>query len=251
MRTAASSSYNSFQTSLQHTDKYADFLIGYTFSRSFDNASAEQDLTNVLNPALSRGLSNFDVTHVFVASYTVPLPFDGYLPKKGLVHEAIGGWQVSGITTFATGLPITLSENDDQSLTGTGADLPNYNPKGGKLILNKNPRLGLPYFNPALFSPEALGTFGNSQRRFFHGPGLNNTDLALLKTFGFTETAKLEFRAEAFNVFNHAQFGPTPGVNNIGKPSSGSINNLVPGGFGYINSANDPRIMQIALKLLF
>ena len=241
MRTSASSSYNSFQGTLQHTDKYADFLIGYTFGRSFDNSSSQQDLTNVINPALSRGLSNFDVTHNFVASYTVPLPFDGYLPKKGLVYKLIGGWQVSGITTFATGLPITLSENDDNSLSGTNADLPNYNPKAGKLILNKNPRLGLPYFNPDLFSTEALGTFGNSQRRFFHGPGLNNTDMALLKTFGFTEATKLEFRAEAFNVFNHAQF-TTP---------SGNVNNPGVGGIGYVNGAADPRIMQIALKLLF
>ncbi len=107
--------------------------------------------------------------------------------------------------------------------------------------MNKNPRSGLPYFNPNLFTPENLGTFGNSQRRFFHGPGLNNTDLALLKTFGFTESIKLEFRAEAFNAFNHAQFGGP----------SGDVDNQVQGGMGYINSANDPRIMQLALKLHF
>jgi hypothetical protein len=253
MRTVASSSYNSFQASLQHTDKYADFLIGYTFGKSFDDGSAQSDTTNVLNPALSRGLSNFDVTHNFVASYTVPLPFDGYLPKKGLLQEVIAGWAVSGITTFASGLPVSLSENDDQSLTGqnlagTTADEPNYNPNGGKLIVDRNSRSGQPYFNPntdpsmrANFTFETLGTFGNSQRRFFHGPGLNNTDLALQKTFGFTEATKLEFRAEAFNVFNHTQFN-TP---------SGNIDNNVPQGFGYVTSANDPRIMQIALKLHF
>jgi hypothetical protein len=241
MRTIASSSYNSLQASLQHDDKYAQFLIGYTYSRSFDDASAQQDLTNVLDPALSRGLSNFDVTNNFVASYTVPIPFDGYLPKEGALKKTLGGWAVSGITTFASGLPVTLSENDDNSLTGTQADLPNYNPQGGKLYVNKNPRSGLPYFNPNLFTPENLGTFGNSQRRFFHGPGLNNTDLALLKTFGFTESIKLEFRAEAFNAFNHAQFGGP----------SGDVDNQVQGGMGYINSANDPRIMQLALKLHF
>lgn len=241
MRTIGSSNYNSLQATLQHTDKYADFLIGYTFGRAFDNSSAHNELTNVFNPELSRGLSNFDVHHNFVASYTVPLPFDGYAPKHGLLHEAIGGWQISGITTFASGLPVTLSENDDNSLTGSQADLPNYNPTGGHLIVNKNPRSGQMYFNTARFSLENLGTFGNSQRRFFHGPGLNNTDLALLKSFDFSESTKLQFRAEAFNVFNHAQFnGP-----------SGDINNTGQGGFGYITSANDPRIMQIALKLLF
>ncbi|WP_446744907.1 carboxypeptidase regulatory-like domain-containing protein [Silvibacterium acidisoli] len=241
MKTAASSSYNSLQIALQQNNKYADLLIGYTYGRSFDNSSAQGELTNVFNPLLSRGLSSFDVTHNFVASYNVPLPIDGFLPQKGLVKKTLGGWAVSGITTFATGLPITMSEGDDRSLTGTSADLPNYDPTGGKLYADKNPRHGNPYFNTNLFSVENLGSFGNSKRRFFHGPGLNNTDLALLKTFGFTDSTKLEFRAEAFNVFNHAQF------NN----PSGSIDNLGPGGMGYINSANDPRIMQVALKLLF
>jgi Carboxypeptidase regulatory-like domain/TonB dependent receptor len=241
MTTIGSSNYNSLQVTLQHSDKYADFLIGYTFGRSFDNSSAHNELTNVFNPELSRALSSFDVQHNFVASYTIPLPFDGYTPKHGLLHEAIGGWQLSGITTFATGLPVTLSENDDNSLTGSQADLPNYDPTGGHLFMNKNPRSGEPYFNVNHFSLENLGTFGNSQRRFFHGPGMNNTDLALLKAFDFTERVKLQFRAEAFNVFNHAQF------NN----PSGNINSTGQGGFGYVTSANDPRIMQVALKLLF
>ena len=239
MTTSASSSYNSLQASLQHRDKYVEFLAGYTFSRSFDNGSSQHDLTNVLNPQLSRGLSNFDVTHNFVLSYTVPLPLAGYAPNNRIVREVVGGWAVSGITTLATGLPITLSENDDNSLSGTSADLPNYTP--GHLVINKDPRKGLPYFNTSLFSTEAIGTFGDSSRRFFHGPGLNNTDLALLKTFGITEATKLEFRAEAFNVANHAQFGS----------ADGNVNNPVQGGFGYVESANDPRIMQVALKLLF
>jgi hypothetical protein len=240
MKTIGSSNYNSLQVTLQHSNKYADFLIGYTYGRAFDNSSAHNELTNVFNPDLSRGLSSFDVQHSFVASYTVPLPFDGYERREGLVHQVIGGWQLSGISTFATGLPITLAETDDNSLTGSSADLPNYNPSGGRLIINSNPRkMGGLYFNPNLFSFENLGEFGNSKRRFFHGPGLNNTDLALLKTFDFTESMKLQFRAEAFNIFNHAQF----------QNPNGTINNT--GAFGVVTAANDPRIMQIALKLLF
>lgn len=241
MRTAASSSYNSFQASLQHSDSHADFLIGYTFGRSFDNSSAQSEQTNVFNPSLSRGLSNFDVQHNFVASYTIPMPFEGYLPKQGVLKQVAGGWAVSGITTLATGLPITLSENDDRSLTGTSADLPNYDPTAGRLLLNTNPRSGKAYFNADLFSLENLGSFGNSRRRFFHGPGINNTDLALLKIFNITEATKLQFRAEAFNVFNHAQF----------TNPSGNVNNSGVGGFGYVTGARDPRIMQVALKLLF
>ncbi len=241
MRTAASSSYNSLQATLQHFDSHAEFLIGYTFARSFDNSSAQSEQTNVFNPSLSRGLSNFDVHHNFVASYTVPLPFEGYLPKQGLLKVVAGGWAVSGITTLATGTPVTLSENDDRSLTGTSADLPNYDPTAGHLLVSTNPRSGKPYFNANLFSLENLGSFGSSRRRFFSGPGINNTDLALLKTFNFTEATKLQFRAESFNVFNHAQF----------KNPSGNINNSGQGGFGYVTGARDPRIMQVALKFLF
>ena len=240
MRTTASSNYNSLQASLQHSSKRYDFLLGYTFARSFDNASAQTDRTNVLNPTLSWGLSNYDATHNFVGSYTVQLPFDLLTSNQhGVVAYIAKGWAVSGVTTLATGLPITLSENDDQSLTGTSADLPDYTP--GRLYNNKNPRSGQPYFNTDLFTQEPLGQFGSSRRRFFHGPGLNNTDLALSRKFDIREEVYVQFRAEAFNVFNHAQFN-TP---------SGLWNNQGVGGFGYVTSANDPRIMQVALKLYF
>ncbi|MEO6910392.1 MAG: hypothetical protein ABI158_05660, partial [Edaphobacter sp.] len=89
-----------------------------------------------------------------------------------------------------------------------------------------------------LFTQETLGQFGTSRRRFFHGPGINNTDLALLRKFQFTEGTALQFRAEAFNVFNHAQF----------KNPSGNWNSS---SFGIVTAANDPRIMQVALKFLF
>ncbi len=239
MRTSASSGYNSLQTSLQHTSKYAEFLLGYTFAKSMDNGSGASDVTNVLNPKLSRGLSNFDVTHNFVVSYTLQLPFNNFIGKSGWSEQITKGWAVSGITTLASGLPITISENDDQSLTGMGGvDTPNYNPGMGSLSGNHNPRKAGNYFNTSLFTQEPLGQFGTSRRRFFHGPGINNTDLALLRKFQFTEGTALQFRAEAFNVFNHAQFN-----NPSGNWNSSS--------FGIVTSAKDPRIMQVALKFLF
>ncbi|MCU1226913.1 MAG: Cna domain protein [Edaphobacter sp.] len=238
MRTSASSGYNSFQTSVQHNSKYAEFLLGYTFAKSIDNSSGQADNTNVFNPRLSRGLSNFDVTHNFVVSYTVQLPFNEFIGKSGWAEYITKGWAVSGITTLASGLPITMQENDDNSLTGTNADLPSYDPTKGKLSGNHNPRTGGTYFNTNLFDQEPLGQFGNSRRRFFHGPGINNTDLALLRKFQITERTYLQFRAEAFNVFNHAQF----------KNPSGNWNSS---SFGIVTAANDPRIMQIALKIFF
>jgi hypothetical protein len=101
-----------------------------------------------------------------------------------------------------------------------------------------DPRSRKPYFNTSLFSPEPIGQLGTSSRRFFAGPGLNNWDIALLKDTAIKEGMNLEFRAELFNAFNHAQFG---------EPD-GNVNSTT---FGLITTANPPRIMQLSLKLLF
>jgi hypothetical protein len=244
-KTAASSSYNSFQASFKHNDKYATMLLAYTYSKSIDNGSGLADPTNPYNPALSRGLSIFDLPQDFVASYTVKLPFDRFLGDGALAKRFTAGWAISGISTFASGQPVTLSESDDNSLSGTFGgpiDVPSLVPGGGALYVRRNPRNQLiPYFNPNYFQPEPVGQVGNAMRRFFPGPGILNSDMALLKTTDITERMKLQFRAEAFNVFNHAQF------NN----PSGDVNNPGQGGFGFVTSARDPRIMQVALKLAF
>jgi hypothetical protein len=244
MESIANSSYNSFQASLQHRDKYENFMLAYTFSKSMDNGSGTLDATNPYNSRLSRALSIFDVPQNFVASYTVQLPIDNWTGTGTLSKHLAGGWALSGITSFASGQPIQLSETDDNSLSGTflaPVDVPSYADNGSKLYVDKNPRHGNAYFNPGYFVQEPLGQIGNAMRRFFVGPGLNNTNLALLKDTKISESKQIQFRAEAFNVFNHAQF------NN----PSGNFNNSGVGGFGYVISARDPRIMQVALKFLF
>ena len=154
------------------------------------------------------------------------------------------GWEFSGVTTFAKGEPVTLNEDDDNSLLGAfnaNVDVPSYANNGSSLYVNRDPRKGLPYFNPDYFVPETIGQVGNAMRRSFSGPGINNFDMALLKSTDITENTKLQFRAEAFNVFNHAQF----------TNPNGLVNNTGQGGFGYVTGASDPRIMQVALKFLF
>ena len=122
------------------------------------------------------------------------------------------GWEVSGITRFSSGLPVTLVNFGDNSLLGSepngvdnfGVDEPDFTP--GSLNLNKNPRdWCAKYFNTALFSENVLGTSGTAKRRFFYGLGADNYDLALLKNVHLTESKSLQFRLEAFNAFNHAQ----------------------------------------------
>jgi carboxypeptidase family protein/TonB-dependent receptor-like protein len=240
--TTANSTYNAFQASVQHTTGHLNFLVGYTYSKTMDNSSGfNNEPINFINPRLSRSLSNFDITHNFVVSYDYELPFNRLFGSRS--PRLTSGWRMVGITRFTTGLPVTMANGSDGSLLGTfgsgigpGLDLPNYN--GGNLKFT-DPRSGQPYFDKSLFSPEALGVLGDSNRRFFHGPGINNWDLGLIKDLKLTERVNCQFRAEFFNVFNHAQF------NNPG----GNITH--PGTFGLVTSARDPRIGQVAIKFLF
>jgi hypothetical protein len=243
------SAYNSLQVNLRRTTKSLTFLAGYTYSKSLDDSSAYGEQVNPFNHKLSRALSAFDQTHNFVFSYSYNLPFE----KLGGPKRLTAGWQLSGITRFATGLPVTLYETDDNSLLGTansgplpiGMDTPLFI---GTSIHHLNPRTGskiAPFFASDLsqFIPEPIGTLG-SRRRFFHGPGLNNWDMALLKDTRLTETTRLQFRAEFFNLFNHTQFNAVNG--NISGAGSGSAF-----GFGNAMSTQPARIGQLSLKLLF
>jgi Carboxypeptidase regulatory-like domain/TonB dependent receptor len=245
--TIAQSSYNSLQVSLRHSGNYSTFLFGYTYSKCMDDASELIEGINPFNPKSSMALCAFDVTHNFVGSYQTKLPFDrAFHVTSGWLNRLASGWSISGITSFATGLPVSLSFPNDNSLTGTQntsapIDLPNFTP--GPILQNTDPRKGGAYFNTALFSDELpLGTFGTARRRFFHGPGLNNWDMALLKDTRITESKSLEFRFEAFNVWNHTQFSGqlSPGFGAFGS-----------GGFGIISAAYSPRVLQAALKFLF
>jgi hypothetical protein len=182
--------------------------------------------------------------HNFVTSYRYDLPFAKLFHKTSLLTE---GWSLSGITRFSTGVPVTLLNPNDTFLVGSGNNGVNNSAidqlrfAPGPLDINHDPRNGQPYFNTALFSLPALGTIGNAPRRFFYGPGMQNWDIALLKTTKLTESKSLEFRFEAFNTFNHAQFlGPTTVDGNFNDPT-----------FGHVVSADAPRICQAALKFHF
>ena len=245
--TVGKSSYNSAQLSVRQRIRRVEFLAGYTYSKSLDNGSGYGEQINFVRPK-ERSLSSFDTRHNFVVSYDYQLPFDHF----GGPSRLVTGWRLSGITRFTTGIPVTLVETDGGSYLGTGGagaiglpiDTPNFTP--GSLQIS-DPRSGKPYFNTSLFSSEINpvtltgGTLGNSRRRFFSGPGLNNWDIALLKDTLIREGMNLEFRTELFNAFNHTQFN-TP---------DGNINDINSGTFGFVTSANPARIMQLSLKLLF
>lgn len=231
----ANSNYNSFQATVQRKAADVTFLAAYTYAKAIDNSSGFGEWVNFSNYRLSRSLSAFDVTHNFVVSYNWAVPFErffGTAPRR-----LTRGWNLTGITRASTGFPVRLSQGQDNSLVGSGAtDVPDVVGQ----VQTQDPRKSGPngdntYFMPDAFASGQLGKFGTANRRFFHGPAIFNSDFAVLKTTALTEKMSIEFRAEFFNVFNHAQF-----YNPSGNFSSSR--------FGRVGSARDPRIGQLSLK---
>jgi hypothetical protein len=251
--TVGNSDYNALEASVQHSSRRLQLLASYTYSKSLDWASNFGEQVVPYNPAFLRGLSSFNMKHNFVASYSYLVPVERLF---GATNRWTDNWSISGIARFATGFPVTLINPDDTSLIGTfgnginnlTVDELDYTP--GELSVNHNPRNGQQYFNASLFSLPAddpvvgntiANTIGNSGRRFFSGPGINNFDMTAQKIVKLTESKSLDFRLDAFNLFNHAQFyGPQSVDGNINDPS-----------FGYIVGAAPPRILQLALKINF
>ena len=239
------STYNSLKASVRHSSGRGEIFAGYTYSKSIDQASNLGDQVNPIDPNLSRGLSSFDMRQNFVVSYTAHLSMARFM---NVSRRWGNDWDLSGITRFSTGFPVTLTNFGDTSLWGTQSnginnlpvDEPSY--QAGSLELNHNPRNGKPYFNTTLFGVPALGDPGNARRRFFSGPGIDNYDMSLQKSISLSESHSLVLRVEGFNVFNHAQFcGPQAINGNI------TDNNE----FGYVVSAAAPRLLQLAAKLVF
>jgi hypothetical protein len=256
----------------------------YTYSHSIDNASSAGDTSfvNSYNLAANRASSNFDQRHVFTLSYIYDLPF---FKTGGLTHTLLGGWQWSGITAIQTGTPYSVTNaGDGAAIPGDNAGVANGTGTGSRpdLIGDPNARipgsgatiLGGTKYGPLLVNPGAFAapqglTFGDAGRNIVHNPRQTNFDMAIFKHFKVRESVSFEFRAEAFNVFNHTEFGYIGGdTGSAGNNSPvSSFSNSVGCYAGPNNSANDPsclgggllrpasaheaRILQLALKLIF
>jgi hypothetical protein len=162
------------------------------------------------------------------------------LNNDGWSGRLLGGWQVNSIVTLQTGTPFEVNAAD-VSNTGPSHDS-RANCIGDPFLgTSTDPRNGV-WLNANAFSVPDLGTFGNCGARSFHGPGVQNVDLSLFKIFPVTESMKVEFRAESFNLFNHANF-----TNPSAFYSPFSL-----GSFGRsFNTVTDPRELQFALKFYF
>jgi hypothetical protein len=243
MLTNTNSSYNALQVSLQKRAGPLRFLAAYTYSKSMDDESGFiGPYINPYNESLSRGLSAFNMEHNFVISYDYSLPF-GRWTRGRVTKNLLDGWAIAGVTHFSTGLPVYIHQSGDLSLCGcdpndpSDVDEPNY--LGGPIKFS-NPRTSASqqFFSTNQFTSETLGHGGDANHSFFGGPGLNNWDFALHRNISITERAHLEFRAEFFNLFNHAQF----------SEPTGNFNSAA---FGDVTNASAGRIGQMALKLVF
>jgi hypothetical protein len=220
-------------------------LAAYTYSRSLDIQSSTGDvMQNAHDIPAEYGPSDFNQKHRLSMTANWWLPFGrGQLYASGvsnLTDRVIGGWQVNGIYTYSTGTPFSVAINGvDASNTGTfGGGVQRANlvgPGNGSISGGGSVK---EWFNTSAFEAAPAGTFGDVSRNSLTGPPTNNLDFSVIKAIPIRESLRVDFRAEMFNVFNHAQFN-----NPVSDPTSPS--------FGQLTSVKDARLIQFGLKVVF
>ena len=259
-QTSATSRYHGLLTSFRlRPTRGITAQIAYTFSKNLTDATNDRDAIDVpqirTNLHLERAVSRLDRTHVFVASYVYEVPtFHSGFAASGIGKQLLSGWEIAGITTAQTGLPLNRVVQLSTLIRprGTRPDLisdPMEN-------IPANPTGGIPYgFNPLAFRPTLPGQIGNSPRAPFRFPSQFFTDVNLTKNFHFTERYKLQFRAEFFNIFNKTIFTdvsqtiPDRAQNDAAFSSITALNNV--SAFGQFVTTRDPRQIQFGLKFNF
>lgn len=262
-RTGSSSNYNSLQLGLNRQfSKGFLFGVSYTWGKALGVTSADGDFVRIDNlmRAGRYGPLSFDRRHTFAANYIYDIP--SFFKGHALAHAGLDGWQISGLTRFQTGAPFTpgISINGYNNQTITGSYTEGFR---ARVLCDPNTGSDDPYnrINAACFAPALPGSIGvESGTNFLYGPGINNTDLSLQKSFQIKERMSIELRADAFNVFNHTQFSgyntsltfagiTSNAITNGFLKADGTINNL--NGFGTVSGARDPRIMQLGMRVRF
>lgn len=232
-----SANYNGLLTSVEHRfSQHYTVLANYTWSKCLGIAPVTSLSTGVIeNPYNVRadyGPCTYDSTNLFNLSAVYVSQYG----HGGLVSHILSNWYFAPLIRHQTGLPVNPVTGKDNSLTGVGNDRPD--------VVSTTAYTGAPhglfyqYVNPNLFSPNVTGTFGNAGHNSLRGPGYTDVDLAISREFRVVESMTFQVRAEAFNLFNHPNFG-------------GPNGNIASSSFGQITSASDPRILQASLKLVF
>jgi hypothetical protein len=268
---AATGNYNSLQVSLNH--RTGNLFLGavYTWSKYLTTATAD---TNFVRPDQFTRLADYgpsgnDRRQSFALNFVYDLP--ALKNSNALLKGTLGGWQLSGVTRFQSGSPYAIGYNiagvSQQNITGSPTE-----PARVYLLGNPNTGSNNPYnrLNAADVAPPLVGSLGlESGVNYLAGPGINNWDISLQKEFSVRERVRLQLRADTFNTFNHTQFSGINSTLNFAAPSNAtqlaSFNSLTPtnlylkadgtlnniNGFGTVNGARDPRIMQLVVRLVF
>jgi hypothetical protein len=248
---AANSNYNSLQVNMHAQVKNdLSLQVAYTYSKAMDPVTGNAgsgDLANVSNPYdrhYDYGPSGLDRTHIFLVNFIYQLPIFKSTSNR-LLKGTLGGWELSGIVTAETGLPLYITLGGSQGSNG----LANSTNRPDAIGNVRSPHTVTSWFDNApdtsgsckgaLCQP-ALGAWGNLGKGAIRGPGRNNWNLSLFKSFLFSETrgSRFELRFECFNAFNHTQF----------KDVSSTFTNS---NFGQVTSTWDPRVIQLGAKLYF
>jgi Carboxypeptidase regulatory-like domain len=257
----ANSSYNALEASLRKRFSHGvSFLASYTWSKSVDDASSfnmtgsaakpvagENDLAQKpFDVGAERGRSLFDTRHRFVLSYQWSLPFWNH--PHNWYQKAFGSWQLNGITTIMTGTPFTVFDSNDFSVQGSAPEISGFFSNRPNLVAGQDPNAGPrnahAWLNRAAFQQitqdpnSPVQQFGSAGRNIAEGPGYSNWDFSAFKNLRVTEEKEFQFRAEFFNVLNHTNF----------RLPDSDINSST---FNQILAAQDPRLIQFALKFLF
>ena len=245
------SNYNSLQISANRRIAAGlNFGVAYTWAKTMTNNPTDRSSASydTYSPNLDYGPASFSLSQVLVINYVYDLPF--YRSQQGLVGHVLGGWEVSGISSFQSGFPTTIFQFNDPFnsfdwATGTpntypdgiGIDPSAVTPRPDRIGGCSGPKTFAQYINVASFT-DAAGHFGNSGRGVCTGPGLNNWDIAAIKNIKISERFSMQFRSELFNAFNHESFS------SFEQYTDSSI-------FGRLTGGHDPRIIQLGLKLYF
>ena len=233
--TDANSIYHSLQTSASRRWRNGFQLnVNYTLSRietdsPSDRSHLAQDVNNL---AAERALADYDRTHIFGANYVFELPFFRD-PGNRLMYNLLGGWEISGVTRYESGVPLTITQTaNTMNSFGNIQRRPNVSGdvEGAKTIEQ--------WFNTAAFALPAANTFGNAPRSVVRAPYRHITDLALFKNFVVSGRLRLQYRLEVFNVFNSTNFTGVGTV--LGTPT-----------FGRLTAAAEPRLVQMGVKVTF
>lgn len=245
---AGSSNYHSLQvTANRRFAKGLEFGIAWTWSKALDFNDGDFGGITTAAPfrAWNYGLAGFDRTHVVKINYlwTLPQHHWQFAPARAV----LGGWQLSGITSFISGSPVGVSYSQvvATDLSGT----PSISPRilaTANPVLPKGDRTFDHNFKTEVFRLPAAGTLGTLSKTLLRGPGINNWDIALFKNFNIWERLRTQIRGEFYNAFNHTQFSA---FNTAARFDATGAQ--VNGQFGQFTAARDPRIVQVALRLQF